>query len=85
MRHLEIFKKKRVTDLPLQAESQVVVGKDAGDQPAALPVDLGGYPLGEDDRPGFSQPFFFPVREGPASTEDIDIFTDAGMEGGDHD
>ena len=84
MRDLEIFKKKRVADLAFQAESQVIIGKDPGDQPAALPVDLGGYPLREDDRPGFSQPFFFPVREGPAGAEDIDIFTDAGMEGSDH-
>jgi hypothetical protein len=84
MRHLKIFKKKRVADLSLQAEAQVVVGKDSGDQPAALPVDLGGYPLREDNRPGLAQPFFFPVREGPAGTEDIDIFADAGMEGSDH-
>ena len=82
MGDLEIFKKKGVADFALQGEAQVEVGKNPGDQPAALPVDLGGYPLREDDRPGFSQPFFFPVREGPAGTEDIDIFSDAGVEGG---
>ena len=80
MRDLKIFKKKRVADFTFQSESQVVVGKDPGDQPAALPVDLGGYPLREDDRPGFLKPFFLPVRKGPAGAEDIDIFTDAGME-----
>ena len=79
MRDLEIFKKKGVSDLALQAESQVVIGKDPGDQPSALPVDLGGYPLREDDRPGFLEPFFLPVRKGPAGAEDIDVLTYAGM------
>jgi hypothetical protein len=79
VRDLKILKKKSIADLTLQAESQVVIGKNPGNQTAALPVDLGGYPLREDDRPGFSQAFFFPVREGPAGAEDIDIFTDAGM------
>ena len=84
MRDLEKFKKKGIADFAFQAESQVIVGKDPGDQAAAVPVNPGGYPLGEDDRPGLFEPFFFPVREGPAGAEDIDVFTDAGMEGGDH-
>jgi hypothetical protein len=41
-------------------------------------VDFGGYPLREDDRPGFSQPFS-PGREDRPAQKNIDIFMDAGM------
>ena len=84
MGNLKKIKKQGIPHFSLQSEAQVIVGENPRNQAAAVPVDLSGYPLGEDDRPGFSQPFFFPVRERPAGTEDIEVFFNTGMQGSDH-
>ena len=60
MRDLKIFKKKRVADLAFQTESQIVIGKDPGYQPAALPVDLAVTPWGRMTARAFPSRFFFP-------------------------